>query len=301
MTTQTFYSLYGTESQCIADLKTVREKSGIICKSCGSGKHYWLEKPKQWQCASCRFRTGLKSGTLFQHSHLPLHMWYQAIYFMSETKKSISTLELQRKLGLKRLATAWFLQLRIRMMMGGADHLTVALAGEIEMDDAFITTVFPKDQDLKDEPLSRGRGSQRKHAVVVMVESETKDDGSKGRCGNLKIATAEHISSPEINDLANTMLKRVQKVRTDGHPAYRQLGNTKKHTWQAVKPKDAPKVLPWVHIAISNIKRLLNGIYHSVSERYLQYYLDEFVFKFNKRFNSNKFEILTHYVLSPKW
>lgn len=301
MTTQTFYSLYGTEEQCISHLKSTREKGGITCKSCGSLKHYWLVKPKQWQCASCRFRTGLKSGTLFQHSHLPLNIWYQAIYFMAETKKSISTLELQRKLGLKRVATAWFLQLRVRIMMSGADHKFVTLAGEIEMDDAFITTVFPKDQAQKDEPLNRGRGSQRKHAVVVMVESESKKDGSRGRCGNLKMAAAEHISSPEINELANTMLQKVLKVRTDGHPAYRQLGNRKEHNWQVVKPKDAPKALPWVHTAISNTKRLINGIYHSVSERYLQYYLDEFVFKFNKRFASNKFDTLTYYALNPTW
>ncbi len=301
MTTQTFYLLYGTEEKCISHLKSSREKNGITCKSCGSLKHYWLEKPKQWQCASCRFRTGLKSGTLFQHSHLPLNIWYQAIYFMSETKKSISTLELQRKLGLTRLATAWFLQLRIRIMMSGADHKFVTLTGEIEMDDAFITATFPKDDDEKDQPLSRGRGSQRKHPVIVMIESTTQNDRSKSRCGNLKMMTVDHISSPEINELANGMLREVHKVRTDGHPAYRQLGYKMKHQWQVVKPKDAPKILPWVHIAISNIKRLLTGIYHSVSGRYLQLYLDEYVFKFNKRFTNNKFEALTGYILNPMW
>ncbi len=160
------------------------------------------------------------------------------------------------------------------------------------MDNAYIIARFPID-DEKNQPLSHGRGSQRKQPVIVMIESPDQNSSAKGRCGNLKMVCVENISSPEINELANCMLRNVQKVRTDGNPAYRQLGYIMHHQWQVVKPKDAPKVLPWVHIAISNIKRLLTGIYHSVSARYLQLNLDEFVFKFNKRLISNKFENLT--------
>lgn len=93
---------------------------------------------------------------------------------MTETRKSISSLELKQTLGMKRIATVWYLQQRIRIMMSGSDDRSVQLEGEIEMDDAFITAINPKQEgDEKDrEPPKRGRGSQRKQPVFVMVESK---------------------------------------------------------------------------------------------------------------------------------
>jgi hypothetical protein len=219
---------------------------------------------------------------------------------MTETKKSISSLELQRKLAMSRIATVWFLQQRIRIMMSSADDQSVGLSGEIEMDDAFITAITPRtkhDKDDDDLP-KRGRGSQRKQSVVVMVESEP-NNSEKGKCGILKMIVTESINSPAINEIRNTMLKNVHTVRTDAHPAYRQLGNHLNHKYQVTKGDQAGKLLPWVHIAISNIKRLLNGINHFVSARYLQYYIDEFVFKFNNRFSRSKFESLMGHITKP--
>lgn len=107
------------------------------------------------------------------------------------------------------------------------------------------------------------------------------------------------INTPEVNEIRNTLLRKVSTVRSDGHPAYRQLSNSLNHIYQTTKPKMASKLLPWVHIAISNIKRLLNGINHFISARYLQYYLDEFVFKFNNRFDHSKFDHLLDYIAKP--
>jgi hypothetical protein len=216
---------------------------------------------------------------------------------MTETKKSSSSLELQRKLGMSRIATVWYLQQRIRIMMGGADNQAVRLSGEIEPDDAFITAVTPKSKSEKDneDPPKRGRGSQRKHPVVVMVEYES-SASNKGKCGSLKMIATESINTPVINEIRNTMLKNVHTARTDAHPAYRQLGNRLNHVFQVTEGEQAGKLLPWVHIAIRNIKRLLNGINYSISVRYLQYYLLDFVFKFSNRFSSSKFENLPGHV-----
>ncbi|MCA1751060.1 MAG: IS1595 family transposase [Flavobacteriales bacterium] len=300
MDAQSFFQQFGTEEQCVAHLKALRESKGLRCKKCNSERQSWLSTRLQWECMACKFRTGIRSGTLFQHSHVPIHKWYHAIYFMTETKKSISSLELQRKLGMTRIATVWYLQQRIRIMMGGADNQAVRLSGEIELDDAFITAVNPKSKGKKDneDPPKRGRGSQRKHPVVVMVESES-NNSNKGKCGNLKMIATESINTPAINEIRNTVLKNVHTARTDAHPAYRQLGNRLNHIFQVTEGEQAGKLLPWVHIAISNIKRLLNGINHFISARYLQYYLDEFVFKFNNRFSSSKFDNLLGHVTKP--
>jgi hypothetical protein len=122
-----------------------------------------------YECKHCGYRQGLKTNTAMHKSKLPFRYWFLAMHLLTSTKKSFSSKELQRQLGHKRYHPVWHLAHKLRTTMGLRDGECV-LAGRIELDEGYFSTEIPAGQ--KDEPLKRGRGSQRKSKVLVMAESE---------------------------------------------------------------------------------------------------------------------------------
>ena len=287
MTISEFYSMFPTEESCREHLKQERESSKIICKKCKCTKHYWLKGKGQWQCSNCEFRTTLRSGTLFESSKLPIRTWYQAIYLVSNTKKGMSASELQRQLGLKRNEPAWYMLQKIRKAMQSVNE-SIVLTNEIEMDDAFFTIVHSS-KEVKEN--KRGRGTL-KQKVVVMVESSSPTDGShKGVCGKLRMVAVKNLDQGSIWEIEEKLLKNTSVIRTDAYRGYNILDPIK-HESSVVPSKIAHKLLPWVHTVIGNAKRLINGIYHHISEKFVQLYLDEISFKFNYRYSNNRWKVV---------
>ena len=213
--------------------------------------------------------------------------WVLAIHLITSTKKSFSALELQRQLGISCYQTVWEMMHKIRGIMGKRDS-QYKLNGSIELDDAFFTISLGREK--KNEKLKRGRGSQRKAKVLVIAESEVPIISDKNKVVKKSVS---HIKMIVINDLKSpTLDKEVVKwinndadLITDDSTSYVNFKNlVRTHTSQVVEPKDLSKVLPWVHIVISNAKRQLLDIHHDVREDYLQQYLDEFCYKFNRRY-----------------
>lgn len=151
-----------------------REKQGIVCKKCGGLKHYWLKAKAQWQCSNCRFRTGLRSGTMMESAKLPVRKWYLAMAFMSFSKKGISACELKRQLNHNRYESIWRMMHKIRDAMGERDDL-YNLRGMIEFDEGYFETATPKTTKLK-----RGKGSQNQANVAVMADSTPLEDIETG-------------------------------------------------------------------------------------------------------------------------
>lgn len=96
MTGLVFTELFPTESSYRYDFKLQRKKKGVFCKKCNGSAHYWLKRKSKWQCKYCKFRTGLKSGSIMKNSNLPVRTSYLGLLFMTFTKKGISVKELQR-------------------------------------------------------------------------------------------------------------------------------------------------------------------------------------------------------------
>jgi len=168
--------------------------------------------------------------------------------------------------------------------MGKRDN-EYQLSGQVELDNAFITTLISTDQ--KDEGLKRGAGSQNKSKVLVMTESVTVENPKPGK----KSKRINHIKMQVVPDLkADTALEVVKEqidskveLTTDDSKTYCKLNQAvESHKAQVVKPEDLPKLLPWVHISIANIKCLLLDMHHQLKKKYLQYYLNEFCYKFNR-------------------
>lgn len=287
-----FTKQFPNEESCRQHLKEQREKQGIVCSKCGCVHHYWKKNRNEWQCKKCGHRTTLTSGTVMHGTKLPIMYWYIAMHLLTSTKKSFSALEMQRQLGHNRYQPIWELMHKLRNVMGQRDA-EYQLCGSIELDEGFFS--IQRDETEKDKPLKAGRGSQKKAKVLVMAES-TPVEGSKmnikKQVGHIKMVVIPNLKASTIDVEVVDNIKKESSLITDASSSYVHFKNlVGEHTSQVIEPKEVGKVLPWVHIVISNAKRLLLDIYHDVKSEFLQSYLNEFCYKFNRR-NINCFERL---------
>lgn len=298
-----FIEDFPDEQSCKLHFKEVREKQGIICKKCGNTKHYWLKAKYQWQCSKCDFRTTLRSGTMMENSNLPFRKWYLAMAFMSYSKKGISAKELQRQLDHSRYESIWSMMHKIRAAMGKRDSL-YELEGMVEVDEGYFTTETSKKDKQK---LKRGRGSQKQTPVSVMAESTMLEDLETGKtskqCRYFKMKVLSSHASDEINSLVEENFDETSIVFSDKSTSYVDIANyVDVHVSEISSKETVVKFLPWVHIAISNAKRTLLGIYHKIKGKYLQLYLDEFCYKLNRRyFGDRLFDRLAIAVANNYW
>lgn len=293
-----FFSQYSSEAACRAFFKSRKEQIGIVCSICGSLVHYWIEKENRWKCQCCGKSMSLKTGTVMEHSNLGYKVWLWGLYFMSLTKKGFSALEMQRLLNHSRYESVWLMMQKIRITMGQRDE-KYDLDGFIEMDEGFFEGHRkPAEEGLITMP-AKELDRQVKAIVAISTTPIVTGEYKKGRPvtkpGYLKISVVESLCKTDIAYEAEKMLAKTAEVTTDGKTSYRVLkGLCKKHRAIVVKDKkEVSKTFPWVHTAISNAKKKILGLHHSVTNIYMQNYLNEFCYKFNRRyFGVNLFDRL---------
>ena len=301
-----FVNQYPDEQTCREKYREIREKEGVSCKKCGSKTHYWKKDKECFECKKCNFRTSLRSGTVMENSNLPLRDWFIVMHLMTSTKKSFSAKELQRQLGYKRYEPIWYMMHKIRSVMGLRDDQYL-LKGGIEIDEGYFESV-----NLQQEPreTKRGRGSEKQTKVLVMVESKEsesdKDDEKKGRptkkVGFLKMKVIKSLKSEVINEKIENSIAPGSDTLSDNYSSYSKISDTVNHTKMNVKKEKIHKILPWVHTTISNAKRLLLDVFHRIDGDFLNNYLNEFCYKFNRRyFKENLFERLLIASVNHKW
>ena len=294
MNIEEFSIAFATEEKCRLYFKTLREAKGITCKKCNSKDHYWMETLRRWECKKCKKSIGLKYGTVMQNSNLSYKTWLWAIYLMTLTKKGFSALEMQRLLGHNRYEPIWLLMHKVRVMMGARDE-KYELDTFIEMDEGFFPACRKKpDVDaLITKPV---KDLDRNVKTIVAVSttplgiSETKEGRPNSVPHYIKINVVDSLSKKDIGYEAKKMVSKNATVLTDGKTSYRVLSEIANvHKAIIVKDKtEVSKIFPWVHIAISNIRKKLLGLHHSVQENYMQNYLNEFCYKFNRRKKGEK-------------
>lgn len=285
-----FYKEYPDELSCKLKFKAIRDKEGIVCKKCNCTEHYWKKDKWSYECKQCKHRTSLRSGTVMQSSKLPFQYWFIAMHLLTATKKSFSAKEMQRQLSHKRYEPIWLMMHKIRSIMGLRDD-EYQLTDSIELDEGFFETVnknLPKDEINK-----RGRGSQKQTTVLVMIQSkENKGNKNKNRpdkkVGYLKMKVIHNLKSETINQKIETGVESGTDVVTDNYSSYKKISSSVNHTAHKVNKTNINKVLPWVHKAISNAKRLLLDVHHRIDDDFLENYLNEFCYKFNRRYFQDK-------------
>jgi len=281
-----FIEQFPDEDSCKLKYKEVRDGIGIICSACGSKEHYWKNDKWQYECKKCGKRTTLRSGTAMHGSRLPFRHWFIAIHLLTSTKKSFSALELQRQLGHNRYEPVWAMLHKLREVMGKRDG-EYELSGVIELDEGYFSTI--RSDIEKDKPLKRGRGSQKKTKVLVMVESvpivgETTKTGKQRKVGHIKMLVIDDLKADTITPIVGKNISKEAIIDSDNSTSYAKLSSVvSEHYPQIIAKEEVNEILPWVHIAISNAKRLLLDIHHDIEPQYLQKYLNEFCNKFNRR------------------
>jgi len=299
-----FFEQYGDEGSSRLKFKSIRDQQGVICKKCGGIDHYWQQSLWQYECKGCKFRTTLRSGTVLEGSKLPYRYWLTAMAFLTSTKKSISALELQRELGHKRYEPIWAMLHKLRLAMRHRDT-KYELKEYIELDEGFFETADRRDK--KDDENQQGRGSNRQVSVLVAVESipvRDEADGKHRQVKHLKMTVMDSLTSKDIEYEVEKTIESQTTVMTDGYKGYSKLNTlVNQHKVVVVKDKkQVDKVFPWVHKTISNAKRLLLGIHHSIKSTYMQNYLDEYCYKFNRRYMGDKiFDRLLVAAVAAPW
>jgi transposase-like protein len=303
-----FFSTYTTETSCKLYFKEQREAAGICCRKCGNTSHYWIESLSRWQCKKCRKSITLKCGTVMENSNLSYKVWLWSLYFVSLTKKGFSALELQRLVGHKRYEPIWGLMQKIRVTMGHRDE-KYSLDGVIEMDEGFFEGHRKKD-NVEGAIVKPAKELDRQVKAIVAVSTTpiVTEERKKGRPiskpGYIKMNVVTSLAKVDIGYEAEQMLAKTAKVTTDGKTSYRTLKDLcLQHNAIVIKDKSlVSKTFPWVHIAISNAKKKILGLHHSVKDIYMQNYLNEFCYKFNRRyFGINLFERLMVAAISSAW
>lgn len=282
-----FNEIYPNEESCKLKFKEMRDKQGVVCSHCGCKEHYWKVDKCLYECKKCSFRTTLRSGTVMHGSKLPFRYWFIAMHLLTSTKKSFSAREIQRQLSHKRYQPIWGMLHKLRQAMGKRDE-QYQLCGSIELDEGFFSTEIP-DQE-KDKPLKRGRGSQKKTKVLVMAESkaiegETKKNGKPRKVRFIKMQVITDLKADTIASIVKKDVSADSELITDDSTSYVKLKDVVgKHDAQVIPKEKIGSVLPWVHIAISNAKRMLLDIHHDIKPEHLQNYLNEFCYNFNRRY-----------------
>ena len=297
-----FLRKFPSEKICRQKFKEHRDRIGVICPKCRCKHHYWLSGSVQmYQCKCCGYRQSLKANTVMHHSRLSFRYWFIAIWLIANTKNAFSAAEIQRQLGHRYYRPIFNMMHKIRSVMGQAEQNRI-LRGEVEIDECLITTKIRP--DLTDKTWNNKSYKQKKpfsHTktkCVVMCESfshiQSKKEQQKykisKKCGNLKMVVIDTFTADDISNAVVGSVDYESKVWSDATRTHRDFPDIFREYISGIIPKeDVCKILPFVHITIGNLKAQLRNIHHSVDNKYLQFYIDEFVWKFNHRYSTDIF------------
>lgn len=307
MTMVEFFTQYPDEMSCKAFFKGQRLESHSSCHRCGSLHVYWQEKESRWRCKECKHSMGLKKGTVMENSNLGFRIWLWGLYLTSLTKKGFSALEVQRLIKHNRYEPIWLMLQKIRISMGHRDD-KYSLDGYIEMDEGFFEGHRKK--EIIDGEIVAAPELDRQVKAIVAVSTnpiaieDQKKDRPKTSAGFVKMSVVSSLCKTEVSCETGKMLQKSATVITDGRRCYAGLKEIcTAHEVIVIKDKtEVATVFPWVHTAISNAKKKILGLHHQVKDSYMQNYLNEFCYKFNRRFFGEKlFDRLVIAALENPW
>ena len=265
-----FEARFATEEACREYLRQSRRPEGFVCPRCEGGTA-WPATRGRLICGSCRHQTSVTAGTIFENTRKPLRLWFRTIWHVTSRKNGGSAMGLQRVLGLGSYLTAWtwLHKLRRAMVRPGRDRLS----GRIEVDETYVGGK---------EAGVHGRETQTKALVVVAAQ----EDG-RG-IGRIRMARVPDASAASLQGFIQDAIEPGSVVHTDGWEGYRNLeqeGYRHEVTVLRNAGKEAAvRLMPRVHRIAALLKRWLLGTHQgAVSPKHLDYYLDEYAFRFNRR------------------
>lgn len=261
------FSYFKDEQVCREYLATIRWEGQPVCpyKECGHDKVFKFSNGKVYKCAKCRKKFSVRVGTIFEDSKIPLQKWFAAIYLITSHKKGISSLQLHRDLGVTQ-KTAWFMLHRVRHTFG-FNVPSEKLKGTCEADETFMGGMEKNKHKSKRTEGTQGRSVKTKSAVAGIVE----------RGGELRAKKVPDTTGYNLRQFVYKNLEFGSKLHTDEWWGYKGLAQAFKHKF--VKHNEGEYVSGDTHTNTlegfwSLLKRGTIGIYHSMSDKHLQQYID---------------------------
>jgi transposase-like protein len=260
---------FRTEPACRDYLGQLRWPEGFVCPRCG-GWGSWPATRGRLLCRNCRYQASLTAGTIFQDTRKPLRLWFRAIWQVTSQKHGASAVNVQQVLGLGSYETAWtwLHKLRRAMVRPGRDRLR----GRVEVDETYVG--------------GEGKGKDGRGTTKALIAVAVEENGSGS--GRIRLARIDKPTRLALHGFVQASIEPGSTLHTDGNQAYDGLeaaGYGHEVTILNGRPKDAAtELLPRVHRVASLLKRWLMGTHQgAVRPHYLDYYLDEFTFRFNRR------------------
>lgn len=275
-TLREFNVWFPDEEACLRYLSRLRWRGGFVCAVCDGEQAWRMSKGRNLRCARCRSDWSVTAGTIFADTRLPLLTWFAAAWYVTGTKHGVSALGLQRLHGLGSYETAWSLlhKLRRAMVRPGRDRL----AGELEVDETFVGGT---------DASQPGRSADGKAIVAVAVEALP-----RGRCGRVRLGRIANTSEPALSEFVSQAVEPDAAVYTDSWAGYSGLDAAGYHhqpTSLRASGDPAHVAMPRAHRIASLLKRWLLGTHQgAVAHKQLDYYLDEFTFRFNRRHSHDR-------------
>jgi len=272
MTFKEFNKQFSTEEQCRKYLYEIRWSSGFVCSKCKESAKAWPIGKVLYKCSSCGHQTSVIAGTIFQDTRKPLKDWFTAIWWVTTQKNGASAAGLQQILGLGSYQTAWTWLHKIRSAMVNPNR--TKLSGTVEVDECYIGG--------EEHGGKRGRGTSNKSIVVTGIEILE----GKNQLGRVRMKVVSDVSGDSLIGFINENVNTGSTIITDGWSSYAAVN---KNGFTHVIPKKFEvagdeNLLPHVHMIVSLLKRWLLGTHQgAVQDTHLQAYLDEYVFRFNRR------------------
>ncbi len=271
-TTLDFESWFATEEDCREYLFQMRWPNGFCCPRCGNCTG-WYTGRDLYRCGRCDFQVSVTAGTIFQDTKKPLKLWFRAMWYVTSQKQGISALGLQRVLGLGSYETAWtwLHKFRRAMVRPGRDRIS----GTVEVDEIYIGGV---------KKGKRGRGADGKTMVLIAAQ----EDGR--RIGRIRLQRVSDASEACLIPAVKMCVEPGSLVRTDGWTGYSSLSsNNYVHRVVRKNADVGDNLLPLVNRVASLLKRWLIGTHQgAVRASHLDYYLDEYTFRFNRRTSKSR-------------
>jgi len=282
-----FSGRFSDEAACLRYLVETRWPDGFRCPGCGGDNARLLTTRRVWQCRACRRQASATAGTIFHRTHLPLRVWFTAAYLATSLKPGISALQFARQLGVT-LKTAWTLLHKLRRAM--VNPVRGRLSGEVEVDETWIGG--------RQAGLKGGRQRTDRKALLVAVAVERRrtvprPDGKPHRqpfyLKRLRLEVVPDATQATLSAFIERNVEPGSTIISDAWPGYGDLAPAAyshlPFSQAAMKRAgEEPDAVPGVHRVVSNLKTWLRGTHHGVGADHLDRYLDEYVFRFNRRF-----------------
>ena len=269
-----FETRFSTEEACRKYIYQLRWPEGFVCPRCGGHKG-WRTDRGLIVCPACGHNTSITASTIFENTRKPLMLWFRAMWWITSLKTGASALGMKRVLGLGSYETAWtwLHKLRRAMVRPGRD----LLSGRVEVDETYWGA---------SEEGFRGRKTEKKALVVIAAQ-----ENGKG-IGRIRMCRIQDASAASLEPFIEESIEPGSVVHTDGWEGYvglKEKGYHHEVTVLAKHKESAFELLPRVHQVVGLLKTWLAGTLHgAVSHEHLDYYLDEFTFRFNRRTSKSR-------------